>query len=174
MTNKTKEQIEREEELLEVIKSHLFESLDVLKNLELKKEKAFCDDCKEIFNSKKLRIREGKKRCYCCHVKKYPVLFYGNKDVYIPEEDKPLILKSNIDSTKQSQPIIDDVVLPITEPSAVKPTQIIKINLLEGLNEKQINFIKSQVDIGANPMGFTIYTNTGEIYYFGTFLGVIK
>lgn len=165
------EQIEREEELLEVIKSHLFKSLEILKHLELKKTHCFCDGCNGFFPSKRIRFIKGNKYCYSCSLK-HTIRMPFSKGEIVFDADKPLMLNS--DNTKQSQPIIEDVILPITESSVVRPTQKTKINFFEGLSENQINYIKLQTKLGFNPMGFTIYTDTGEIYYFGKLLGVLK
>lgn len=46
-------------------------------------------------------------------------------------------------------------------------TRTITINLLEGLTEEQIGVIKYYVSKGCHPLGFTVYLDTNEIYYFG-------
>lgn len=55
-----------------------------------------------------------------------------------------------------------------------KLSRHIKFNLLEGLTNKQKEIIKALVSLGYHPLGFKVYINTGEIYYFGILLGIVK
>jgi hypothetical protein len=52
--------------------------------------------------------------------------------------------------------------------------KIMIVNILQGLSEKQKNYVKAMVSTGCNPYGFKIYTDSGDIYYFGIYMGRIK
>lgn len=51
---------------------------------------------------------------------------------------------------------------------------IIAIDLLEGLTENQKSAVNGLVKMGATPMGITVYTTTGDIYYFGKKVGNVQ
>ena len=162
MENKNK-QYELEEKQLALIKSHLFEGLEVLKNLQLKREFRLFDNCNECgkrCRTKNLKIYKNKRLCYQCHSQKV-ILIKGrptNQTLTALEDAKNL--PRILNSTKQ--PIIAN-----PEPIIQDSTVVHSLDILKGLTDFQKTFIKGLVEKGLHPLGFTVYTDSNEIYYMG-------
>ena len=176
MENKETKQIEIEDEQIELIKSHLFESLEVLKNLEVKREiRLFgtCNECNKRCTTKNLRKFKNQFLCYhCWRSNQKNIIKIGSesqidiKDIINP----PKILFNN---TKQ--PIIVNPE-PIIQDSVVEN---ITIDLLEGLTDEQKNLIKSLSERFKDvknfcPLAFTVDIQTGDVYYFNNLVSYTK
>lgn len=125
----------------------------------------YCESCDKIVYAKTYEAKLNKLAWEEKNMKK-------DKEVEEIKETEPKEISNNpipadfFDFLKKPEPIV-----------AVKPEikrHNIDIDILDGLSEKQKETIIGLVNVGYSPMGFTVYVDTGEIYYFGKFIGVVK
>ena len=192
---------EEQDNQINLIKSHLFKSLDILKSIEVRKDKTFCDECGKFINLKEVRKLNGKSLCWICwrsraiiintpttksaialsDIANLPKILkdkpkYEQPDMKFEDLDLSNLTEENLQhliqnkrlseiALNKNQPIIEDVKTQ-EQPIIAPVVKIHHFNLLEGLSEFQKEFIKEKVKQGYHPLGFTVYTDTNEIYYF--------
>lgn len=123
-----KEQIKMDEEIIELIKSHLYENLDILNRIEVKKHKTFvCENCKKTFNQKIRRRKKEKEYCYNCYVE----LGLMGKRIWNMQVENPLDI-SNMKEEKIPKLILNHIKQPI-----IVSQPITDNNMVGNLNESQ-------------------------------------
>jgi len=114
-----KNKIPTDEQIIELIKSHLYESLDILNNIEVRKHKRFvCENCKKTFDERNRRRKGEKEYCYTCYLELgYGKQMWGSSPKSLldisnmKEENIPhLILNHTKQPIIANQPITDSMV----------------------------------------------------------------
>lgn len=122
---------EIEYQTIELIKCHLYESLEILKKLKLiKKERFVCENCKETFNQKNRRRKEGKEYCYRCYLH----LKFGKMILDKPTES-PLDI-SNMKEENIPKLILNHIKQPIIVNQPITDCNMVENNTQNGNQNK--------------------------------------
>jgi hypothetical protein len=97
-----------DDEQIELIKSKMFEGLEILNQLKVKKDKGFCDDCEKQWNLGVLRFYQGKKLCYNCWRSRTTIINTPINESVIDLSDVATLPKILIDNPKLPKILIDN------------------------------------------------------------------
>ena len=133
--------------------------------------RSYCKECQLKYNKKRYDKYECRKCKHCNQkiVRRKGSIFCSDACAEEQRAENRIYNEAVIREIE-----IPDELMKIMEKRVIRKTggfckpRTIPIDILEGLNEGQKAIVKYLVEKkNYSPMGFTIYTDTNEIYYFG-------